>query len=331
MQIHHKGQQEIQGEGQHGVARRYKKVDRQADQSDADLRVAKQLDLAIKLGDPGRGDHGQDGRHHARGQEGGHRFRAATQIVFRIINGDGAAHHVADRARDAHAAQHQPLVVLQQHLQLFQQRLFFHHVHDALGGGEIAEQEQGHAHHRHHGHGRLVADGRVAAAPALRQDRHDDGHHEGADLGKEQAVAIGRQALVRIAGQAADQRDVGDAHAGRHDGHQDIRRIRPDQFGVIAPFRRGEHKKHADAERHGQPQQIRAVAARGKAVAVGDLPHDEVGDGAHHFDGHEQQGQVRGFQAIDIGIEKGDDQHHRRDDDIERHVARAEADLFNGG
>ncbi|MNS75660.1 hypothetical protein D3C72_1091870 [compost metagenome] len=201
---------------------------------------------------------------------------------------------------------------------------------DALGGGEIAEQEQGHAHDGHHGHGRLVADGRVAAAPALRQNRHDDGHHECADLGEEQAVAVGRQAVLRVAGQAADQGDIRNAHAGRHDGHQDIRRVCPDQLGVIVPLGRAEDKEDADAIRHGQPQQIWTVAARGKAVAVGDLAHDQVGNGADDFHGHEQQGQVGGFQAIDIGIEKGDDQHHRRDDDIERHVAGAEADLFNG-
>nr|GEU28271.1 hypothetical protein [Tanacetum cinerariifolium] len=305
MQVHHERQHEVQHEGQHHVARLDHDVDHGADHAHGDLRPAEQLDLAVRLGNPGGRDHRQDGRHHADRQEGGNGRRVATEVILGVIDRRRSAHHVTDGAHHAHAAQDQPLVVLQQQLQLFGQRLALHHVAHALGGGEKAEQEQAHAHHRHHRHRGLVAHGRIAAAPAVRQQRHHHRHHEGADLGEEQAVAVGRQPVLGIVRQAAGQRDVRHAHAGRHQGHDDVGRIGPYQLGAVFPVRRGEHEEHADAVRDGQEQQPWTIAAHAQTgVAVGQLTDDQVADGARHLHNQEQQGQVRGLEAIDVGVEE---------------------------
>jgi hypothetical protein len=42
----------------------------------------------------------------------------------------------------------------------------------------------------------------------------------------------------------------------------------------------------------------------------------------------EQQRQVSGLQAVDIGVEERNHQHHRRDDHIQRHVTRAKTDFL---
>ena len=166
-----------------------------------------------------------------------HRFRGKSSASAHCLRGSiwrnkapPNADNVAHRSDKAHSKQHQPLVIRKEELELLEHWLLVYFVLHTFRRGHKAEQEQQGSKQRHHPHGDLVSSGNVVLTQGIRHDGNNNGNQECGNLCKKQTVAVCRKTFFRIVSQYPDERDVGDGDGSEHQGHENIGRIRPNEF-----------------------------------------------------------------------------------------------------
>ena len=84
--------------------------------------------------------------------------------------------------------------------------------------------------------------------------------------------------LIRVIGHHPEHRAIRHIDTGIDGHHQNIRSIRPDEFGGVPPIGRSEKQYTCDGEERRNKEQVRAVLAPTCLRTIGYNPHHRIGD-----------------------------------------------------
>ena len=279
-------------------------------------------------------------------------FISAPDVVGEIED----RHPVADRIEQQHRhSRHQeypPRSVAGQAFQVAADRSFGLLCivdPDPLARPAEAEPEKQGAEHPDNGHGagpRLgharysyVASGdafvqqvRIPAAEPPGKEIHQrlqqHESHQAADIGEEHPVGRERIARLRIGRHHPEQRGIRDIDHRIDHHHGRIGDVGPHQFPRHPEIGSPERQHPDHGERHGSPQQIRAVTSPTAAGAVRQQAHDGIVERIPNA-GHQEHGPGSGRRdAEHLGIEKEQIHAEYLPEHTRSHVPEAVSDLF---